>query len=129
MNDVGSDPSIVNLEDLPLEYNRLNVLKVGENPHIQKEEQLSEQAGVLVGRIYDALLERYVDKNDPHTLRSLNMLCVRFVFCLYAEDARANNGVKHKRVAAQEDFDKFDAENSIIYSIDYVIIGTTNLAM
>lgn len=42
---------------------------------------------------------------------------------------RANNGVKHKRVAAQEDFDKFDAENSIIYSIDYVIIGTTNLAM
>src|SRR5699024_8914681 len=87
MNDVGSDPSIVNLEDLPLEYNRLNVLKVGENPHIQKEEQLSEQAGVLVGRIYDALLERYVDKNDPHTLRSLNMLCVRFVFCLYAEDA------------------------------------------
>src|SRR5699024_3667449 len=79
MNDVGSDPSIVNLEDLPLEYNRLNVLKVGENPHIQKEEQLSEQAGVLVGRIYDALLERYVDKNDPHTLRSLNMLCVRFV--------------------------------------------------
>lgn len=40
-----------------------------------------------------------------------------------------NNGVKHKRVAAQEIFDKFDAENSIIYSIDYVIIGTTNLAM
>ena len=87
MNDVGSDPSIVNLEDLPLEYNRLNVLMVGENPHIQKEEQLSEQAGALVGRIYDALLERYTDKNDPHTLRSLNMLCVRFVFCLYAEDA------------------------------------------
>ena len=87
MNDVGSDPSIVNLEDLPLEYNRLNVLKVGENPHIQKEEQLSEQAGVLVGKIYDALLERYTDKNDPHTLKSLNMLCVRFVFCLYAEDA------------------------------------------
>lgn len=44
-------------------------------------------------------------------------------------NSRANNGVKHKRVAAQEDFDKFDAENSIIYSIDYVIIGTTNLAM
>ena len=29
----------------------------------------------------------------------------------------------------QEIFDKFDAENSIIYSINYVIIGTTNLAM
>ena len=44
------------------------------------------QAGEIVGKIYEALLKQY-DDNSPEALRWLNILCVRIVFCLYAEDA------------------------------------------
>ena len=43
--------------------------------------------GQLVGVLYDALLKQYKDPGNPETLKSLNKLCVRLVFCLYAEDA------------------------------------------
>ena len=43
-------------------------------------------AGKIVGRIYEALLKQY-DDSSPEALRWLNILCVRIVFCLYAEDA------------------------------------------
>ena len=55
--------------------------------------QLSIQAGELVGKLYDAFLKRYKDPTNPHSLKSLNALCVRLVFCLYAEDA----GIFHDR--------------------------------
>ena len=48
--------------------------------------EVSIQAGEIVGRIYEALLKQY-DDNSPEALRWLNILCVRIVFCLYAEDA------------------------------------------
>lgn len=49
--------------------------------------EVSQQAGELVGRLYDAILKQYKNPEAPETLKSLNMLCVRLVFCLYAEDA------------------------------------------
>jgi hypothetical protein len=49
--------------------------------------EVSVKAGQLVGKIYDLLLKQYLDPDAPETLRSLNILCVRMVFCLYAEDA------------------------------------------
>ena len=55
--------------------------------HIKKEMEISLQAGELVGVLYDALLQQYKDPSAPETLKSLNKLCVRLVFCLYAEDA------------------------------------------
>ena len=57
-----------------------------EAEHIKKEMEVSIQAGEIVGRIYDALLAQYGD-NSTEALRWLNILCVRIVFCLYAEDA------------------------------------------
>ena len=45
------------------------------------------QAGELVGKLYDAFMKQYKDPTNERTLKSLNMLCVRLVFCLYAEDA------------------------------------------
>ena len=48
--------------------------------------QVSMQAGEILGKIYEALLKQY-DDNSPEALRWLNILCVRIVFCLYAEDA------------------------------------------
>ena len=77
----------IQLSDLPTEYRRLNFLVNVEDQHIKKEMEVSIQAGDLVGIIYDELLKQYKDPTDPETMKSLNQLCVRFVFCLYAEDA------------------------------------------
>ena len=86
-NRPNSDPEIVLLQDLEQEYPRLAFLVDTGDENIKKEMQLSIQAGELVGKLYDAFLKRYIDPTDPHTLKSLNALCVRLVFCLYAEDA------------------------------------------
>ena len=51
------------------------------------EVELSIIAGELVGRIHDRFLEQYNDPMAKKTQNSLNILCVRLVFCLYAEDA------------------------------------------
>ena len=49
--------------------------------------EVSIQAGDIVGLLYDAFLKQYRDPKSEKTLKSLNVLCVRLVFCLYAEDA------------------------------------------
>ena len=80
------EPEVVLLENLGTEYYRMQFLiDTGDN-HIRKEMEISLQAGELVGVLYDAILKQYKDPSSPETLKSLNMLCVRLVFCLYAED-------------------------------------------
>lgn len=80
------EPEQILLENLGKEYYRLLFLVDAKNEHLSKEMQVSMQAGEIVGRIYEALLKAYGD-DSPETLRWLNILCVRIVFCLYAEDA------------------------------------------
>ncbi len=80
------EPEQILLKDLGKEYYRLKFLVDDKSEHITKEMEVSIQAGEIVGRIYDALLKQY-DDNSPKALRWLNILCVRIVFCLYAEDA------------------------------------------
>ena len=87
MNRPNDEPEIVRLEDLPQETHRLQFLVDTGSEHIKKEMEISLQAGELVGVLYDALLKQYKDPEDPETLKSLNKLCVRLVFCLYAEGA------------------------------------------
>lgn len=87
MEQLNGDPESLLLSDLPKEYYRLNFLVSAENIQIKKEMEVSLQAGELVGALYDALLPKYEHPENPNALRSLNMLCVRLVFCLYAEDA------------------------------------------
>ncbi len=87
MNRPNDEPEVLKLEDLEREYHRLNFLVDTGNEHIKKEMEISLQAGELVGVLYDALLKQYKDPSDPEALKSLNKLCVRLVFCLYAEDA------------------------------------------
>ena len=55
--------------------------------HLVKEKDMSISAGVLVGKLYDLLLPQYANPESPETFKSLNKLCVRLVFCLYAEDS------------------------------------------
>ena len=81
------EPQIIQLEDLPKEYYRLGFLVDSEQENIKAQKVLSFQAGDIVGRLYDRLLKQYKDPTDVNSLKSLNKLCVRLVFCLYAEDA------------------------------------------
>ena len=80
------EPEQILLENLGKEYYRLQFLVDAKSDHLSKEMEVSIQAGEIVGRIYEALLKQY-DDNSPEALRWLNILCVRIVFCLYAEDA------------------------------------------
>ncbi len=86
MEQPNGEPERILLENLGKEYYRLLFLVDNKNEHLTKEMEVSMQAGEIVGRIYDALLGQY-DDNSPEALRWLNILCVRIVFCLYAEDA------------------------------------------
>ena len=81
------EPEIVYLKDLEKDYYRLQFLVDSASEHIEKEMQVSIAAGEIVGRLYDVLLAQYKDATSEDSLKSLNMLCVRLVFCLYAEDA------------------------------------------
>lgn len=81
------EPEVVYLKDLEKDYYRLQFLVDSGSEHIEKEMQVSIAAGEIVGRLYDALLAQYKDAASEHSLKSLNMLCVRLVFCFYAEDA------------------------------------------
>ena len=87
MNKPGTEPEIVLLENLQAELYRFGFLLNEKIENISKEMEISIQAGDLVGGLYDALLEQYKDPTDEESLKSLNALCVRLVFCLYAEDA------------------------------------------
>ena len=86
MEQPNGEPEQILLENLGKEYYRLMFLVDAKNEHLSKEMEVSMQAGEIVGKIYEALLKQY-DDNSPEALRWLNILCVRIVFCLYAEDA------------------------------------------
>ena len=81
------DPAVIRLEDLPHEFYRLQFLVDVESRNLQKEQEVSVEAGRLVGALYEALMAQYKDPDSPETRHSLNVLCVRLVFCLYAEDS------------------------------------------
>ena len=86
MEQPSGEPEIIELKNLEKEYYRLQFLVDEGNEHLKKEMEVSIKAGELVGLIYDALYKQYIDP-DEESLKSLNMLCVRLVFCFYAEDA------------------------------------------
>lgn len=87
MNKPQSEPEVVYLKDLEEDYYRLNFLVDEKDKNIERATEVSIQAGELVGVLYDALLKQYNDPDDEETLKDLNVLCVRLVFCFYAEDA------------------------------------------
>lgn len=81
------EPERIALKDLGKEYYRLHFLVDVRDSHIQREMDLSREAGTLVGKIYSALLPCYGDAPTAKDLQDLNKLIVRLVFCFYAEDA------------------------------------------
>ena len=87
MENPQGEPEIILLENLEKEYYRLSFLVDDTNVHLKQELQVSIQAGEIVGVLYDKILAQYKDPNNPESQKALNKLCVRLVFCLYAEDA------------------------------------------
>ncbi|MCR5020104.1 DNA methyltransferase [Ruminococcus sp.] len=87
MEKPNGEPEQIFLKDLAKDYYRLQFLVETGSEMLKKEMEISLKAGELVGKLYDAILKQYKEPDSPETLKSLNMLCVRLVFCLYAEDA------------------------------------------
>ncbi len=81
------EPEVLLLKNLEDEYYRMNFLIDEGDINVKKALEVSLQAGELVGVLYDALLKEYDNPDDSDTLHYLNVLCVRIIFCLYAEDA------------------------------------------
>ena len=81
------EPEILLLKNLPKEYYRLQFLVNEKDDNIKREEEISFEAGNIIGKLYDEIKPLYNNSEDDNTLQNLNKLCVRLVFCLYAEDA------------------------------------------
>ncbi len=87
MNTPNGEPEEILLSELEKEYYRFAFLTNKKANYLRKEDELSFKAGELVGELYDALAKEYQDIDNEQSQKDLNELCVRLVFCLYAEDA------------------------------------------
>ena len=108
MEQPNGEPEHILLENLGKEYYRLQFLVDVKSEHLSKEMEVSMKAGEMVGKIYEKLLEQYIDPTNADSLKSLNILCVRLVFCLYCEDS----GVFGKHDMFHDYLAKYDAENT-----------------
>ena len=106
MNQKKPEPLKLALADLQSKYHLLDFLINQKTQKVTDEMRISLQAGELVGVLYDAFLKQYKNPNDPETLKSLNKLCVRIVFCLYAEDA----GIFGKKSMFRDYMAQFEAK-------------------
>ena len=123
MEQPNGEPQKILLKDLEKEYYRLQFLVDEGNEHLKREMEVSVKAGNLVGIIYDKLLEQY-GADDPETLRSLNILCVRLVFCLYAEDA----GLFNSRTAFHDYLNAYPSQKLRRALVDLFAVLDTPLA-
>ena len=123
MEQPNGEPQKILLKDLEKEYYRLQFLVDEGNEHLKREMEVSVKAGNLVGIIYDKLLEQY-GADDPETLRSLNILCVRLVFCLYAEDA----GLFNSRTAFHDYLNAYPSQKLRRALVDLFEVLDTPLA-
>ncbi|MCR5484059.1 MAG: methylase, partial [Clostridiales bacterium] len=87
MENPNGEPESILLENLAKDYYRLGFLVDTGDENIRREEEISIKAGEIVGKLYDALSKQYTNPDDERSQKSLNVLCVRLVFCFYAEDA------------------------------------------
>ncbi len=99
------EPTKISLIELQDKFPLLDFMMKKDIEKVSQEVKVSIEAGAIVGKLYDALLSQYKDPENESSLKSLNMLCVRLVFCLYAEDA----GIFGKRNMFHDYLEKYDA--------------------
>ena len=108
MNARVPEPVKLTLPEIQSKYHLLDFLVDQSTREINMEMEISIKAGEVVGLLYDAFLKQYKDPENPETLKSLNKLCVRLVFCLYAEDA----GIFGKHLMFHDYLQQFDAKGA-----------------
>jgi type I restriction-modification system DNA methylase subunit len=108
------EPVKLSLSDLQAKYSMLDILINQEQTHLTAEMEISVKAGELVGVIYDALYKQYINPESERSLKSLNMLCVRLVFCLYAEDAGIFGNNRHMFHDYLQKFEAPDIRKALI---------------
>ncbi len=81
------EPFEILLENLDREYYLLKFLVEDSEQTLKHEKEISIKAGELIGKLYDEFQKGYVDFETKEAKESLNILCVRLVFCLFAEDS------------------------------------------
>lgn len=91
MNKPLATPTTIKLEELPDKFKQLEFMVDANQQQVINEKKLSVDAGNLVAKIYDSLHDAYakgkgVDVDSPRIQQSLNMLIVRLVFLMYADD-------------------------------------------
>lgn len=89
LNDPMGKPAVVRLADLADNFHALDFMIDSSIETVKVEEEISVKAGEIVGKLYDRFLNQYPkeERENPDVLKDINRLCVRIVFCLYAEDA------------------------------------------
>lgn len=80
----------IQLEELPTRWRELKFLVEPYRPEgyvdEKREERVSSTASEYIQNLYDTIYDGKKEWTKPE-LQSLNMFCVRVVFCLFAEDA------------------------------------------
>jgi len=87
MNNPHGEPFEILLENIEKECHLLAFLTDTGSTDLRHELEVSIKAGEIIGKIYDGFLSQYSGAETADDLHALNVLCVRLVFCLYAEDA------------------------------------------
>lgn len=87
MEHPNNDPISVEVSKIAENVSLFDFMFDGFKHNLHKEQEISIKAGDLVGKIYTELRKQYKDPNTDKAQQSINQLCVRIVFCLYAEDA------------------------------------------
>lgn len=108
------EPQKFTLPDIQTKYSLFEFLVNRQQQKISEEMEISVKAGEFVGLIYDALLKQYINPENAESLKSLNMLCVRLVFCLYAEDAHIFGENGHMFHDYMEQFETKDMRKALI---------------
>ncbi|MBP3261511.1 DNA methyltransferase [Pseudobutyrivibrio sp.] len=108
------EPTKFTLAEIPTKYSLFEFLVNQKQQKISQEMEISVKAGEFVGLIYDALLKQYINPENEDSLKSLNMLCVRLVFCLYAEDAHIFGENGHMFHDYMDQFETKDMRKALI---------------
>lgn len=80
-----AEPMEILLENLEREYYLLKFLVDDNTTSLRREKEISIKAGELIGKLFNELYQQYHNPDTPQALHSLNVLCIRLVFCLFAE--------------------------------------------
>ncbi len=108
------EPKKFLLSDIQAKYSLFEFLVNKKQQKISQEMKVSIDAGRFVGLIYEALYKQYIDPDNVESLKSLNMLCVRLVFCLYAEDAHIFGTNGHMFHDYMDQFETKDMRKALI---------------